>query len=119
MSMLKFEDTNQNGESNKIVEKMRNEFIKELTEKKSERINYAVAQNVALGCTAECFFCGARCCAINSCKDNNREHKSNYHRPMAFKGTYETRKDGTKYLVKDFCTSDFNLNKSKWVDLES
>ena len=35
---------------------------------------------------------------------------------MAFKGTHEIRKNGEKHLVHDFCTSDFNLNKSKWVD---
>ena len=33
---------------------------------------------------------------------------------MAFKGTNEITKEGTKQLVKDFCTSSFNLNESKW-----
>ena len=37
---------------------------------------------------------------------------------MAFKGTYEM-KQGKKYLVNDFCTSEHNLTKSKWVEPSS
>ena len=32
---------------------------------------------------------------------------------MAFKGAYETV-DGKKCLTQDYCTSDYNLNKSRW-----
>ena len=34
---------------------------------------------------------------------------------MAFKGTHEIDKKGVKHLVKDFCTSEYNLNSSKWL----
>ena len=51
---------------------------------------------------------------INLNSQQNITHKTNYHRPMAFKGTNKIKKDGTKRLIKDFCTSSFNLNKSKW-----
>jgi len=33
---------------------------------------------------------------------------------MAFKGTYEVKKDGKKRLIKDFCTSAHNFKESKW-----
>ena len=79
-----------------------------------KRVNFEHAQISALGCMAECFFCGARCSAIDNCNNYNRPHKTSYHRPMAFKGTNKIKKDGTKRLIKDFCTSSFNLNKSKW-----
>ena len=62
-------------------------------------MNFLRAQRNALGCMAECFFCGARCSAIDSCEENNRLHKTDHHRPMAFKGTHEIKKDGKKRLV--------------------
>ena len=40
-------------------------------------------------------------------------HKTSFHRPMAFKGAHEVEK-GVKKLLKDFCTSDHNLKKSRW-----
>ena len=96
--MLKFEDENPNGVANKVVEKMRREFEKDLFEEQKKRVNFQNAQTNAIGCMAVCFFCGARCSAIDSCDVNNRYHKTNYHRPMAFKGTNEIKKDGKKQL---------------------
>ena len=67
---------------------------------------------MALGCTGECYFCGARCSGEQQCS-GGQNHKTSFHRPMAFKGTYETV-NGKKCLTKDYCTSDYNLNKSRW-----
>ena len=61
----------------------------------------------------ECFFCGARCMAIQNCTDNRTLHKTNFHRPMAFKGSFEMVGE-KKNLLQDFCLSDFNLNESRW-----
>jgi len=115
VNMLKFKDSNSNGIANKIVDKIRKAFEAELLEEQGKKVNFQHAQENALGCMAECFFCGARCSAIDSCDANNRYHKTNYHRPMAFKGTNEiNKKDGRKRLVMDFCTSNFNLKQSRW-----
>ena len=38
---------------------------------------------------------------------------------MAFNGTYEITQNGKKRLVADFCTSNFNLNKSRWAKPDS
>ena len=97
--MLKFKDVNPNGVANKIVAKIRKTFQDDLLEEQKNRVNFGDAQANVLGCMAECFFCGARCSAIDSCKKDNRYHKTNYHRPMAFKGTNEIKKDGKKRLV--------------------
>ena len=96
--MLKFEDENPNGVANKVVEKIRKAFENDLLEEQNKRVNFQHAQTNAIGCMAVCFFCGARCSAIDSCDVNNRYHKTNYHRPMAFKGTNEIMKDGKKQL---------------------
>ena len=97
--MLKFEDVNTNGIANIVVGKIRKAFEDDLLEEQNRRVNFEHAQTNALGCMAECFFCGARCSYIDSCGANNRYHKTNYHRPMAFKGTNEIKKDGKKRLV--------------------
>ena len=69
--MLKFEDENPNGVANKVVEKIRKAFENDLLEEQNKRVNFQHAQMVALGCLAECFFCGARCSGIQSCDGIN------------------------------------------------
>lgn len=113
LKLAKFVDQNLDSKFNKHLEKKQIEFFKELDDAQKARKNYEHAENHALGCRAQCFFCGARCTANQSCEENKVQHKTNFHRPMAFKGSHEIKSD-KKFLLRDFCTSEFNLNRSKW-----
>lgn len=64
---------------------------------------YKESLKKALGCTSSCYFCGARCKADFEC-DKGATHSSDFHRPMAFKGSYE-EKLGKKILLRDYCVS--------------
>ena len=70
-------------------------------------------QKAALGCTGMCPFCGARCNSPTECVEGECLHRSDHHRPMAFKGSFEMR-DGKKHLLQDYCTSQRNILESKW-----
>ena len=82
-----------------------------------------IEKNV-IGCNGECPFCGARCEYEVICSKDAaaKEHKTKNHRPMAFKGSSEKRKDANgvkaKHLVDDHCLSPYNLNYSVWPDQE-
>lgn len=66
---LNFEDPDPNGTANKVVAKIRKALYDELLEEKNKQINFQHAWKNAFSCMAECFFCGARCDAIDSCED--------------------------------------------------
>ena len=51
---------------------------------------YKESLKKALGCTSSCYFCGARCKADFEC-DKGATHSSDFHRPMAFKGSFEEK----------------------------
>ena len=78
-------------------------------------MNFEEVKKTLIGCKAECWFCGARCEANLSCEEQKVEHKTKFHRPMAFMGMFEENKEsGGKRLLNDFCTSEYNLKDSLW-----
>ena len=69
--MLMLDYVDPDGVANKVVAKIRKAFEDDLLEEQNKRVNFPHAQMVALGCLAECFFCGARCSGIQRCDGIN------------------------------------------------
>ena len=97
-------DSNDQTDQLFAVEKAK--LTEELYYKRKRMDNYNLAEDITLGCLAKCFFCGARCMAVNDCKLNNRTHSTHFHRPMAFKGSFTmafnksyNNMEGKKYLM--------------------
>lgn len=112
IKLIKFDKNEVNSKASKCITKVRDALLKELKSKQALKINFEHAQEESLGCLAQCFFCGARCMATVDCTKSGSHHKTTYHRPMAFKGSYEKKKvNGVekKVLLQDFCTSTYNF----------
>ena len=97
----------------KIEHKYSTKLKSQLNREQSFRQNYEFAKNQTLGCLAECDFCGARCMSTEDCSKLGLKHKTDYHRPMAFKGKKLEDDSGRVELIKDYCTSAENL-ASRW-----
>ena len=61
VQLLKFVDSNEEAQVNKMIKTARTKFVETLEEKKKAMKNFMRAESIALGCLAQCFFCGARC----------------------------------------------------------
>ena len=60
ISMIKF-NSDSNDQTNRLLSAERAKLQAALDHKKKMMSNYALTENIALGCLAQCFFCGARC----------------------------------------------------------
>ena len=70
----------------------------------------------ALGCIEQCPYCGCKCTEITERHD---AHRSNKHRLMAFKGSFELLSNGKKGFVFDLCNSENTIRHSKWKENSS
>ena len=68
-------------------------------------------QEKALGCMEQCPYCGCKCTDITK---DHKDHHSDNHRLMAFKGSFEKLTNGKKGFVFDLCNSNFNIKSSRW-----
>ena len=74
-------------------------------------------QKAALGCLEHCPYCGVKC--SEKLFDIPHYHKAKEHRLMSFKGCNEYLENGKRGFIFDMCNSDFNLQQSKWMDVNN
>jgi len=64
--MIKF-NSDSNDQTNRLLSAERVKLQAQLDRKKKNMSNYNLTENIALGCLAQCFFCGARCMQTDDC----------------------------------------------------